>query len=154
MSNAIENKSLQISGFGENQSLCSHNFWRASGFISFECYQIRGGIFNSYPSRYQLEIIIQDHDLVVVIPKNRKFTWNNHRLGVGNIMEWVDRFIVVVPLLSFFSVASSYILSSSASDHYPITLSLGDQPSLGPLPFKYNPLWNDIMEARQLVHNT
>ena len=104
----------------------------------------RGGCFNPDPSQDQLEVIMQDHELVDTVPKNRRYTWSNKRIGRGNIMERLDRILVAVTLLSYYSIASASVLPFSASDHYPITLSLGDHHSLGPLPFKYNPLWNDI----------
>ena len=34
----------------------------------------RGGCFTHDPCRTQLEIIMQDHDLIDVVPKNRRFT--------------------------------------------------------------------------------
>jgi len=65
---------------------------------------------------------MQDRELVDVAPKNRRYTWSNRRLGIGNIMERLDRFLINVSFLSSFSVGYASILSSSASDHYPITL--------------------------------
>lgn len=41
----------------------------------------RGGCFSHDPCRTRLETIMQDHDLVDVAPKNRRFTWNNRRLA-------------------------------------------------------------------------
>eukprot|EP00253_Pinus_taeda_P003329 PITA_03329 len=43
----------------------------------------RGGNFLHDPCRNQLEGIMSDHELMDIIPKNRKFTWNNRRLGPG-----------------------------------------------------------------------
>lgn len=79
----------------------------------------RGGNFMHDPFRSQLEEIMQEHEMVDIIPKNRKYTWSNRRLGAGNIMEHLDRFLVNITLLSSFAVGHTNILSSSASDHYP-----------------------------------
>ena len=96
---------------------------------------------------------MQNHELVDIAPKNRRYTWCNRRIGRGNIMERLDIILVVVSLLSQYSIAITNVLPFAASDHYPITLTFGDHHSLGPIPFKYNPLWNDIQEENQLVRN-
>lgn len=62
----------------------------------------RGGIFSPDPFRTQLEDITHDQDLVDIIPKNRRYTWSNRRLGTCNIMERLDRIIINVMLLSSF----------------------------------------------------
>jgi len=98
-----------------------------------------------------LETIIQDHELVDVVPKNRRYTWSNCRFGMGNIMERLDRFLINVVFLSSFSVVYASILSTSASDHYPIILTLETQCPLGPIPFKYSSLWNWVPAVREIV---
>lgn len=97
---------------------------------------------------------MQDHDLIDVVPKNRRFTWNNHRLGKGNIMEQLDRILVNVTLLSSFSTAYATILPFLDSDHYPRTLVLEAHCPLGPIPFKYSPLWNSNPVAKEIIQNT
>ena len=69
-------------------------------------------------------------------------------------MERLDRILITVRLLSYYSITSPNILSFSSSYHYPITLNFGDHHSLDPIPFKYSPLWNDIPKENQLVCNT
>ena len=97
---------------------------------------------------------MQDHDLIDVAPENRRYTWNNHRLGKENIMERLDRFLVNISFLSSFSTAYSVILPYAASDHYPTTLTLETHSSLGPIPFKYSLLWNNLPIVDQLVNQT
>lgn len=111
----------------------------------------RGGNFTADNFRNRLEHIMQEKDLVDLKPKNRKYTWSNRRLGAGNIMERLDRFLVNIGFLSSFSNGQSDILNTSASDHFPITLTLQSQSHLGPLPFKYSSLWNQIPTARDIV---
>jgi len=43
------------------------------------------------------------------------------------------------------------VLTSSASDHYPITLMLETHCPLWPIPFKYSPLWNEVVAVREIV---
>jgi len=102
----------------------------------------RGGCFTPNPFRGRMEAIIQDHELVDVVPKNHRYTWSNRRIGIGNIMERLDRFLVNISYLSSFSVGYANVLNTSASDHYPITLTLEMHSPLGLIPFKYNPLWH------------
>lgn len=114
----------------------------------------RGGSFMPDPFRNQMENIMQTGDLINITPKNRKYTWSNHRLGSSNIMERLDWFLVNISLLSTFSVVNSSILPFAASDHYLITLALDIHFPLGPLPFKYNHIWSDYQAARNIIQHT
>jgi len=111
----------------------------------------RGGHYTPDPFRNRLEIVMQEHDLVDIRPKNRRYTWSNRRIGVGNIMERLDRFMISTAYLSTFSTGHSSILSLSASDHYPITLTLQRHCQLGPILFRYNVIWNWIPAAKEVV---
>eukprot|EP00253_Pinus_taeda_P028479 PITA_28479 len=111
----------------------------------------RSGNFMHDPFRSQLEEIMQENEMVDIIPKNRKYTWSNGRLGAGNIMECLDRFLVNISLLSTFVVSYTNILISSASDHYPILLTMEPHHHLGPIPFKYNPLWSYNSSAGAII---
>eukprot|EP00253_Pinus_taeda_P026540 PITA_26540 len=110
----------------------------------------RRGTFTTDPFRNQLEHIMQEQELVDIKLKNRLYTWSNRQLGAGNIMERLDHFLINISYLSSFATGQSNILNNSASDHYPITLTLLRQCQLGPLPFKYCSLWNRIPEARNV----
>eukprot|EP00253_Pinus_taeda_P003777 PITA_03777 len=114
----------------------------------------RAGIFTPDPFRSQLEIIMQNGELIDIIPKNRKYTWSNHRLCSNNIMERVDRFLVNISLLSTYSVANATILLFTASYHYPITLSMNTHCPLGPLLFKFSQIWSHYQPARSLIQQT
>eukprot|EP00253_Pinus_taeda_P018715 PITA_18715 len=114
----------------------------------------RGGNFMHDPFRSQLEEIMQEHEMVDIIPKNRKYTWSNRRLGAGNIMERLDRFLVNISLLSSFAARHTNILSSTASDHYPILLTMKPHLHLGPIPFKFNPLWRHNSSAGAIIEAT
>lgn len=114
----------------------------------------RGGSFMPDPFRNQMENIMQNGDLIDIIPKNRKYTWSNRRLGSSNIMERLDRFLVNVSLLSLFLVVNSSILPFAASDHYPIILAMDMHCPLGPLPFKYNHIWSNYQAAINIIQHT
>eukprot|EP00253_Pinus_taeda_P029081 PITA_29081 len=101
--------------------------------------------------RAKLENIMQECDLVDIIPKNRRFTWNNRRLGRDNILERLDRILVNTSFLSDFSTAHADILPYLASDHHPISIVLEAHCPLGPLPFKFNPLWRSNPFVDQIV---
>jgi len=114
----------------------------------------RGGNFLHDPFRSQLEGIMSDHELMDIIPKNRKYTWNNRRLGPGNIMERLDRILVNISLLSTFAAGHTKVLNSTVSDHFPIMLTLDSHAQLGPIPFRYNPLWRSNAEAAAIIEAT
>eukprot|EP00253_Pinus_taeda_P003315 PITA_03315 len=97
---------------------------------------------------------MSDHELIDIIPKNRKYTWNNKRLGPGNIMERLDRILVNISLLSSFAAGHTKILSTTASDHFPILLTMDSHSQLGPIPFRYNPLWRNNAEAETIIEST
>eukprot|EP00253_Pinus_taeda_P024611 PITA_24611 len=114
----------------------------------------RGGNFMHDPFRSPLEGIMLQHEMVDIIPKNQKYTWNNRRLGLGNIMERLDRILVNITLLSSFVACHTKILSSTASDHFPILLTMESHLHLGPIPFRYNPLWRNNSSAKAIIEAT
>eukprot|EP00253_Pinus_taeda_P005587 PITA_05587 len=89
----------------------------------------RGGSFTPDPFRSQLEIIMQNGELIDIIPKNRKYTWSNRGLGSNNIMERLGR------TLSNHLIYETYC-------------------PLGPLPFKFSQIWSDYQTARSLIQQT
>jgi len=48
-------------------------------------------------------------------------------------------------------LASSEILPASTSDHKPISLSLSPKENLGPIPFRFSPLWTSQKGFLELV---
>ena len=89
-----------------------------------------------------------------VPPKTRRYTWNNHRMGAGNITKRLDKILINITLLFDFSIGYANILTCSASDHFPITLTLENHRPLGPTPFRYSSLWNDIPAVAGIVYNS
>jgi len=112
-----------------------------------------GGNFHSDPSREALEAIIQSHNLIDIPPFNGKYTWSNKRTGCHNIKERLDRFLVQERIAASFSSIKSKIIQASASDHKPVVMNMEKGRNLGPLPFKYNKIWNYKEDFRTLVQN-
>ena len=64
-------------------------------------------------------------------------------MGVANITARLDRFLVSSSLLDGNSVISSKIFPKLSSDHHPISLVIEEEEDLGPIPFRFIPLWID-----------
>ena len=88
-----------------------------------------------------VEELIQVWDLIDLKPKLRHFTWSNHRVGAASISTRFDRFPVHNSLLDGKTIISTKILPKLMSDHHPISLLFEKEEELGPIPFKFNPLW-------------
>ena len=112
-----------------------------------------GGKYYADPSREALEDIIQAHNLLDFPPSNGKYTWSNQRIGNHNIKERLDSFLLQQGITANFSLIKSKIIQASASDHKPTVISMEKWRNLGPLPFKYNKIWDQSEEFRSLVQS-
>ena len=74
-------------------------------------------------------------------PKTGRFTWSNQRVGAASIFARLDRFLVQSSLLDGNQIISSKILPKLSSDHHPIALVFEKEDELGPIPFRFYPLW-------------
>jgi ribonuclease HI/exonuclease III len=101
----------------------------------------KGGTPVRDPAREWVEDLLLDWDLEDIKPSKGKFTWNNKRTGPGHIAARLDRFLVHSSFLTLGLFASSEILQAYTSDHKPISLSLTLGEKLGPIPFRFCPLW-------------
>ena len=88
-----------------------------------------------------VEDLIQVWDLNGLKPKLGRFTWSNNRVGATSIFFRLDRFLVHSSLLDSKLIISTKILPKLSSDHQPITLQFEIEEELGPIPFRFNPLW-------------
>ena len=98
-----------------------------------------------------VEEIISNWDLNDLKPKSGRFTWSNHRAGVANISARLDRFLVSSSLIEGQSLVSTKILLKLTSDHHPISLVFEREEELGPIPFRYSPLWTDRVGFFEVV---
>eukprot|EP00253_Pinus_taeda_P020133 PITA_20133 len=100
-----------------------------------------------------LESIIQSHNLMDIPLSNGKYTWSNKRTGSFNIKERLDRFLLQEGIAASFQSIKSQLIHALASDHKPVILNLDKGRNLGPLPFKYNKIWDLQEEFRTLIQN-
>ena len=88
-----------------------------------------------------VEELIQDWDLTDFKPKIERYTWSNHKVGAASISARLDRFLVHSTLIDEKTNISSKILPKLSSDHHPISLLFEKDEELGPIPFRFTPLW-------------
>ena len=114
----------------------------------------RGGSLVRDPIREIVDEIILEWDLMDIKPASGKYTWNNKRLGPGHISARLDRFMVQDSFLLQGLNISSKILPFGVSDHKPILLEMAINKNWGPIPFKFNPLWEKHSDFLQIVANS
>ena len=76
-------------------------------------------------------------------PKKRLYTWTNNIIGEDNILDRLDRFLLHNTFLSEKKIVSIEILPKWNSYHKPILLLLEEEENLGPIPFRFSPLWEN-----------
>lgn len=54
----------------------------------------------------------------------------------------MDRIIIHEIIAAAYTLVKSKIVHNSALDHKPVVLTLGKLENKGPLPFRYNPVWD------------
>ena len=101
----------------------------------------KGGSIVRDPAREWVEDLMLEWDLEDITPEKGKYTWSNKRIGPGHIATRLDRFLIQSSFLTLGLLASSKILPHYTSDHNPISLSLYLEERLGPIPFRFNPIW-------------
>ena len=101
----------------------------------------KGGSPVRDPAREWVEDLMLSWELEDIKPTSGKFTWSNKRVGPSHIAACLDRFLVQSSFLTFGIMASSKILPNYTSDHKPILLELPLDKNLGPIPFRFSPLW-------------
>ena len=87
--------------------------------------------------------LISIWDLIDFKPKKGRYTWSNNRIGSANISIRLDRFLLQSSFLLENKIISSNIFPKFSSDHKPILLQFVDEEELGPIPFRFSPLWID-----------
>ena len=101
----------------------------------------QGGTKVSEPFGEHMEDLMEDLDLLEPPLKNGKYTWSNKRMDPGHIVARLDRFLTSSSLLQREFLSIYLALPSATSDHKLIYLSLSPSEYLGPIPFRFNPLW-------------
>ena len=114
----------------------------------------KGGSLVRDPLREWVKDIMLGWDLIDIKPVKGKFTWTNKRLDPGHVAARLDRFLVHSSFLSLGLLASSKILPHCTSDHKPILLELALDHDLGPIPFRFSPLWIQQEDFMQVVSDS
>ena len=86
-----------------------------------------------------------------VKPSTGKYTWNNKRIEPGHIAARLDCFLIQDTFLLLGLNLTSKILQFGGSDHKPILLEMVNDKNLGPIPFKFNPMWANHLEFLRIV---
>ena len=114
----------------------------------------RGGSIIRDPFGEKLEDLIANLELLDPTTKNGKYTWNNKQTRPSHIAARLDCFLVSTSLLQKDLLPSSYIISSTTSDHKPISLSVTPLTKLGPIPFRFNPIWLHDANTLDLIQSS
>jgi exonuclease III len=101
----------------------------------------RGGSRLRDPMLSKVEEITQSWDLLDFNPIQGRYTWSNNRMGSDHISARLDRFLVQSAILLNNKIITTKILPKLTSDHKPIQLLLEEEEDLGPIPFRFSPLW-------------
>jgi exonuclease III len=111
----------------------------------------RGGSNNTDPMLVKVEEIMQFWDLLDFNPIQGIYTWSNNRVGADHISARLDRFLVQSSIMMNKKIITTKILPKLTSDHKPIQLLLEEEEELGPIPFRFSPLWIDRGEFLETV---
>jgi hypothetical protein len=101
----------------------------------------RGGSSIRDPMLAMVEELTQFWDLLDFNPVRAIYTWSNNRVGSDHIFARLDRFLVQSSIMMNKKIIITKILPKLTSDHKPIQLLLEEEEDLGPIPFRFNPLW-------------
>lgn len=88
-----------------------------------------------------MENIIQLWDLVDFKLVKGAYTWTNNRIGKHHILARLDIFLTSSSIMMDNRIVFSKILPKLTWDHKPILLGIKEEEDLGPLPFRFSPLW-------------
>jgi hypothetical protein len=101
----------------------------------------------------KLEEIMQSWDLLDFNPIQGTFIWTNNRVGADHISARLDRFLVQSSIMMNKKIITTKILPKLTSDHKPIQLLLDEEEELGPIPFRFSPLWIDRGDYLETVNS-
>lgn len=114
----------------------------------------KGGSPVRDPTREWVEDIMLDWELEDINPIRGKYTQSNKRLGPGHIVACLEKFLLQSSFLTFGLSASYKILPNYVSGHKPILLELLLDKNLGPIPFRFSPIWIQQDGFQEIVSST
>jgi hypothetical protein len=100
-----------------------------------------------------VEELVHQWDLLDFKPSKGLYTWTNNRFGADHISARLDRFLIQSTFLQERRIISSKILPKLTFDHKPILLNLEEEENMGPIPFRFNPLWIEKKGFLETVHS-
>eukprot|EP00253_Pinus_taeda_P009325 PITA_09325 len=137
---------------GETLLNTSAKKWKFDSGKAVSARGIAGGLGTFWTKNFSLErFLATQHwiftelrhtwDLVDFKPVKGKYTWTNNKTGENHISAILDRFLINSSLMMDNRIVFTKILPKLTSDHKPILLCLKEEEDLGPLRFRFNPLW-------------
>jgi hypothetical protein len=114
----------------------------------------RGGSNNTDPMLVKVEEIMQVWDLLDFNPIQGIYTWTNNRVGPDHISARLDRFLVQSSIMMNKKIITTKILPKLASNHKPIQLLVEEEEDLGPIPFRFSPLWIERVDFFETVKSS
>ena len=100
-----------------------------------------GGLHGKDQFHDTVEELIIACDLNDIKPKTGRYTWSNNKVGSTNILAHLGQFLVHNSRLDGNFMISSKIFPKLSSEHHPISLLFEKEENLGPIPFRFSPLW-------------
>lgn len=119
--------------------------------ITMKAKEKRGGTYSRDPMLNEVEDLFQRWDLLDFNPIRGIYTWSNNRVGNDHISARLDRFMVQISIMMKKKIIITKFLPKLASDHKPIQLLLEDEKDLGPIPFRFSPLWIEKEGFEEIV---
>eukprot|EP00253_Pinus_taeda_P030506 PITA_30506 len=101
----------------------------------------QGGSYTRDPFLLTVENLIQSWDLVDFKLVKGTYTWTDNRTGEQHISARLDRFLASSAIMMDNRMVLSKILPKLTSEHKPILLNIKEEEDLGPLSFRFIPLW-------------
>eukprot|EP00253_Pinus_taeda_P030505 PITA_30505 len=101
----------------------------------------QGGSYTRDPFLLTVENLIQSWDLVDFKLVKGTYTWTNNKTGEQHISARLDRFLASSAIMMDNRMVLSKILPKLTSDNKPILLHIKEEEDLGPLSFRFIPLW-------------
>eukprot|EP00253_Pinus_taeda_P036265 PITA_36265 len=101
----------------------------------------RGGSSIKDPMLAKVEELSQCWDLLDFNHVRGIYTWSNNRVGSDHIYTRLDRFLVQSSIMMNKKIIITKNFPKLTSDHKPIQLLLEDEEDMGPIPFRFSPLW-------------
>lgn len=98
--------------------------------------------------------MILQRDLVDFKPVKGKYTCTNDKIGENHVAARLDKFLISNSIMMGKRIVINKILPKLTSDHKLVLLFLKDEEYLGPLPFRFSPLWAEREGFLEIVQTT